>query len=38
MEFGQVLVSEVDYGNTTAGEPSAIQMTISLSFVELKVS
>lgn len=38
MEFGSVLVSEVDYGNTTAGEPSAIQMTIMLSFVELTVS
>ncbi|MDP4805349.1 MAG: phage tail protein [Candidatus Nanopelagicales bacterium] len=38
MEFGSVLISEVDYGNTTAGEPSAIQMTITLSFVEMSVS
>lgn len=38
MEFGSVLISEVDYGNTTAGEPTAIQMTITLSFVEMSVS
>ena len=38
MEFGSVLIAEVDYGNTTAGEPSAIQMTITLSFVEMSVS
>jgi len=38
MEFSDVLVSSIDYGSLTAGEASAIQMTISLSFVEMKTS
>ena len=35
MEFGDVLVSSIDYGSLTAGESSAIQMTIGLSFVTM---
>jgi hypothetical protein len=38
MEFTEVLVSSIDYGSLSAGEPSAIQMTISLSFVDMTTS
>jgi len=35
MEFTEVLVSSIDYGSLSAGEASAIQMTINLSFVDM---
>lgn len=35
MEFTDVLVSSIDYGSLSAGEASAIQMTINLSFVDM---
>ncbi len=31
----RVLVSSIDYGSLSAGEASAIQMTINLSFVDM---
>jgi phage tail-like protein len=38
MEFSDVLVSSIDYGSLTAGESSAIQMTIGLSFIDMKTT
>ena len=38
MEFSDVLVSSIDYGSLTAGESAAIQMTIGLSFVDMKTT
>ena len=38
MEFSDMLVSSIDYGSLTAGEASAIQMTINLSFVDMTTS
>ena len=38
MEFTDVLVSGIDYGSLSAGEASAIQMTINLSFVDMTTS
>lgn len=37
-EFSDVLISNIDYGSVTAGEATAIQMTINLSFIDMKTS
>jgi hypothetical protein len=38
IEFSELMVTSVSYGAVTAGQSSAISMTIALTFSEMKVS